>query len=464
MGELPHIIPEFARAIAKAGGRALLVGGCVRDRFLGADSEDHDLEVFGLDLDTLESTLAAFGKVITVGRSFGVLMVQGHEIDFSVPRQDNKIGRTHKDFRCEFDPNMSFEEAARRRDLTINSMGLDPLTEELFDPHGGQGDLREKRLRATDVQTFPEDPLRALRVAQFLARFEFEPDAELHTLCSQSDLLELPGERLWGELKKLLLLSPRPSLGLDFLRTTDLLRFFPELKSMVGVPQDATWHPEGPVWDHTLMVVDEAAKLRTDDEQEDLLLMYGALCHDLGKPLTTFTDEEGRVRSPNHSDKGVPPTESFLERLRAPHQFVDRVCALVRHHLAPALLTQPEVTPRAYRRLARRLGEAGVSMLQLERVARADHLGRTTPEALAREYAAGPKFLAESARLQIEMEPEPAVVQGRHLLERGLQAGPHFALILERCREIQEETGSRTPGVVLTRYEADFGALQDTPG
>ena len=462
MQDLPDFILEFARAIDDAGGRALLVGGTVRDRLLGTKSEDFDFEIYHLDIDRLESALAPFGKISTIGRAFGVLMVHGYDVDFSVPRKDNKIGRTHKDFRCEFDPDMSFADAARRRDLTINSMGVDPLNGQVFDPYGGAEDLRAGRLRATDRDTFTEDPLRALRVAQFIARLEFEADEELRELCSSMDLSDLPGERLWAEFQKLLLLGKQPSLGLEFLRSAALLKFFPELEALVGVPQDATWHPEGPVWEHTLMVVDEAALLRTGDLNEDLLLMYGALCHDLGKPATTFTDEEGRVRSPNHADEGLLPTETFMQRLRAPHDLVRQVQAVVRHHLAPALLTRQNASPRAYRRLARKLGEAGVSTTQLERVARADHFGRHTPDALARVDQSGPAFLAEVERLEIECQAEPPVVQGRHLMARGLAPSAHFKVLLDRCREIQEETGSKDPEEILVRYESEFGALSDS--
>ncbi|MFN0059184.1 MAG: CCA tRNA nucleotidyltransferase [Planctomycetota bacterium] len=448
--QLPDYVLEYTRAIAAAGGRALIVGGYVRDTLLGLDSKDYDFEVSGLDMDQLEQVLRRFGEVITVGRTFGVLMLKSQQhIDFSVPRRDNKVGRGHADFRCEFDPHMSFADAARRRDLTMNSMGLDPLTGEIIDPHGGQRDLAARRLRATDPASFGEDPLRAVRVAQFRARFEMEPDAELAKLCAEISLDDLSGERLWTELEKLFLKSRRPSLGLEFLRTTGLLRFFPELAAMVDVPQDPIWHPEGDVWVHTMLVVDEAARARTGVVADDLLLLYGALCHDIGKPLTTFTDAEGRVRSPNHEPEGVTPALQFLARLRAPRQFSEQVGLLVRYHLAPATLPKQDSSPRAYRRLARRLGAGQISLEFLWRLARADHFGRTTPDALAREFPAGDAFLAMSKGLRIAAAAPRDVVLGRHLLERGLQPGPAIGVILDRCREIQDETGSENASEIL---------------
>ncbi|MGH9334486.1 MAG: CCA tRNA nucleotidyltransferase, partial [Vicinamibacteria bacterium] len=213
----------MAEVLAREGGRALIVGGFVRDRLLGIESREIDIEVFGLSFAELEGVLSTFGEVIHVGKAFGVFRVKGLGIDFSLPRRDSKIRPGHTGFEVEYDPEMSFAEAARRRDLTINSMGLDPMTLEYLDPHGGRKDLREKRLRATDRNHFPEDPLRGLRVAGFAARFEMAPDEELKKLCSELDLSELSAERVFVELGKLLLRSEKPSIGFELLRETRLL-------------------------------------------------------------------------------------------------------------------------------------------------------------------------------------------------------------------------------------------------
>jgi tRNA nucleotidyltransferase (CCA-adding enzyme) len=442
----PKVV-EIARAIRSAGGRALLVGGCVRDRLLGQESKDQDVEVFGLDLPALDAVLARFGEVIAIGRAFGVLQIKGVAIDFSLPRRDSKVGAGHKGFTIAFDPGLDFATAARRRDLTINSIGFDPLSEEILDPHGGRADLQLGVLRATDPAHFSEDPLRGLRVAQFAARFEMRVDPELARLCRALDLSELSGERVLEEWRKLLLKGVRPSLGLEFLRETDLLRFFPELAALVGVPQDPEWHPEGDCWVHNQMVVDEAARLR-DGGPDDAVLMFGALLHDVGKPPTTVT-ENGRVRSPSHDVRGVPLAAAFLERMRAPTELVARVSAMVEHHLAPALFVKNGATAKGYRRLARKLASAGASVELLLRVARADHLGRTTDEALARRFPAGDEFLAKARELAVEQKPPRDVVLGRHLIARGLTPGVEFGQILERCRELQDETGWDDPERIL---------------
>jgi tRNA nucleotidyltransferase (CCA-adding enzyme) len=439
---------RVADAVARAGGRAVLVGGCVRDRLLGIESKDLDVEVFGLRYAELERLLSELGEVIQVGKTFGVFRVKGLDADFSLPRRDSKVGPGHTGFDVAYDPDMSFAEASRRRDLTMNSIGLDPLTLEYLDPYGGRRDLREKRLRATDPRHFPEDPLRGLRVAAFAARFEMAPDEELLKLCEELDLSELSAERILGELEKLLLKSERPSIGFELLRRTKLLRFFPEIEAMVGVPQEPDWHPEGDVWVHTLMVLDEAAKLKTGED--DLALLYGALAHDFGKPATTSI-VGGRITSREHDVTGAAIAEGFLERLRAPRELTLKVKALVRHHLAPALYHKNGASAKAYRRLARDLAAAEVSPDLLLRVATADHLGRTTDDAFARRFPSGDHFKKMMESLAIAEEAPKDVVLGRHLIALGLSPGPEFGKILAECRDVQDETGWDDPERILDR-------------
>ena len=275
----------IAEAIRARGGRAIAVGGFVRDSLLGrpeSDAKDLDVEVFGLTAPELESVLRGFGEVLAFGRSFPVMRVVGLEIDFSLAR------------------GADFAEAARRRDLTIHAIGLDPLSGEILDPLGGRADLAARVLRAADARYFGSDPLRGLRVMQIAARFAMEPDAELVALCAALDLSDLPGERLRVEFDKLLLGAQQPSRGLEVLRRTHLLRFFPELAA-----------PGGDVWAHTERALDAAARLRTGGAG-DSPLMYAVLCRDFG----------------------AAAARRFLERLRAPNALIDQVCALVEHHRA----------------------------------------------------------------------------------------------------------------------------------
>ena len=372
---------------------------------------------------------------------------KGLDVDFSLPRIDSKVGAGHRGFDVKTNPDLDFETAARRRDITINAIGFDPLTEAYLDPHGGRSDLEQGCLRATDPAHFAEDPLRGLRVAQFAARLEMTVDTELIELSHALPLNEVAPERVFEEFRKLLLKGRRPSLGFEFLRASTLIRFFPEIESLIGVQQDTVWHPEGDVWVHTMMVIDEAAKLRTDDP-DDLALMLGALCHDFGKPDVTEVARE-RVRSPGHDSQGEPHTERFLTALRAPRALVEQVKALVRHHLAPALFIQNEARAKGYRRLARKLDTAGVNMTLLYLVARADHLGRTTEEAMARQFPAGEAFLERAKGFLVDRESRKDVVRGRHLIAHGIEPGPRFREILDHCRELQDEHGWEDPDRLL---------------
>lgn len=437
----------MARAIHDAGGRALLVGGYVRDTLLEIPSKDADIEVFGLSLNALEDVLSRFGKVMHIGKAFGVLRVKGVDADFSLPRRDSKVGRGHKGFRVTYEPDMSFAEAVRRRDVTINSIGYDVSTSEVLDPLGGLEDLDAKVLRAADPRHFAEDPLRGLRVARFAACFDMTPDEELRRLCSELDLSELSSERVFAELNEILLGAAHPSIAFEFLRDTNLLRFFPEIQSMMETPQDPEWHPEGDVFVHTLMVLDEAAGLRRGDG-DDLALMYGALCHDFGKPGTTEAID-GHIRSRKHDTEGVAVAQAFLRRLKAPADLITKVGVLVRHHLAPGLYYKNGAKAKAYRRLARELEAAGANMELLLRVATADHLGRTTKDALERRYPGGDHFRKQMKTLDLEDEAPKDVVLGRHLIARGLHPGTSFGDILARCREVQDETGWHDPDRIL---------------
>lgn len=452
---VPGAIAPVVKAIAAEGGRALIVGGYVRDHLLapGGGSKDADVEVFGMPLPQLESVLSRFGEVVRVGQAFGVLRVKGIEADFSVPRRDSKVGAGHRGFAIEAAPELDFAEAARRRDLTINSIGYDPAAHQLLDPHGGRADLEAKVLRATDEEHFPEDPLRGLRVAGFAARFEMTPDPALEALCAKLDLSELSPERVLVELDKILLKARRPSIAFRFLAKVGLLDFFPEIAALAGVPQEPDWHPEGDVFVHTLMVIDEAALLRENDAN-DRALMYGALCHDFGKPGTTES-VDGRVRSRGHDVHGVAVAREFLERLRAPHDLIDQVGAIVRYHLAPGAYPRQGAKPRAYRRLARELEAASVTMELLLRVSVADFMGRTTPEAYARRYDDGDEFRRQMESLGIEEKAPEDVVKGRHLLDRGMRPGPRFGAILARCRDVQDRTGWTDPQRILDEVAKD---------
>ncbi len=441
---------QVALAVRRAGGRALIVGGYVRDRMLfGVSGGEPDLEVFGLPVKRLERALRRLGPIYRVGRAFPVLRVGGLAVEIALPRRESKTGPGHLGFAVTADPFMDFREAARRRDLTLNAIGFDPLDGEILDPWLGAEDLTRRRMRATDADRFPEDPLRALRVAAFASRFGFTADEELEALCARLDLAELSPERIYDEVSKLLL-GERPSEGFRFLARTGLLRFLPEVEALVGVPQDPEWHPEGDVFVHTLLALDRASEVAPADPEEHRTLLFAVLCHDFGKAVTTRR-HRGRIRSSGHEPAGGPIARRFLERLRAPRRLTDAVEALTRRHLAPALFPRQGAKRGAYRRLARELAAAGTTLEMLLRVSTADRMGRTTADARARRFPAGDAFRARAEELGIFREPPVDAVTGKHVLARDIPPGRAVGRILERARRIGDQSPESDPERILDR-------------
>ena len=441
----------LARAIEAAGGRIVVVGGWVRDALRGVASHDFDLEVFGLGEAAVDTALAGFGFTPRVGRQFPVWRRVRDGLDLAFPRA---AADTYQRARPE-SLDAAFRGASRHRDLRVNAIGWDPLTERLLDPWDGLLDLQEKRLRAVDPETFPADPVRLLRVARLQAVLEAEVDDELARLCRVIALDAVPVERLAGELRRMLLDVPRPSQAFGWLAEIGRLEVFPPLARLAGVPQDPVWHPEGDVLVHTLMVLDRARAIAEElaGEAREVLLL-AALCHDLGKPETT-TREGARVRSLAHEEASAARAGDWLAGLRFAERVVHAVAVLVSHHLSPSQFVAQGAGAKAYRRLARKLAAAGLSLVDLERLARADHLGRTTEAALAGRYEAGDKFLAAAAAAEVREAPRADVVSAKALIERGVTPGPELGRRLRRCREIEDETGWREPERILARCLAE---------
>lgn len=451
---VPDVLESLARGIAEVGGRALVVGGAVRDRLLGRPGHDLDLEVFGLDEATLGDALGEFGLVGPVGRQFATWRDARSGLDVALPRGSHEASGASLD--------AAFREASRHRDLTVDAIGWDPLEGRLLDPWRGIRDLEQRRLRAVDRTTFGADPLRVLRVARLAASLEAEVDPVLERLCATIDLAALPVERVAGELLRMLVGPRAPSRAFRVLSRMGQLEVFAPLPPLRGVPQDPEWHPEGDVWTHTLLCLDRAAELgRGLVPEERTVLLLAVLCHDLGKPATTRV-EGGRIRSLGHEGESARRTTEWLEALRLSERRIRAVTALVAHHLAPVLLVAQDAGPRAYRRLARRLAEADVSIVSLERVARADHWGRTTPDAADRRFVAGDRFLAAAEAASVRQGIGRDVVSARALMRRGVAAGPELGRLLARCREIQDETGWADPERIIVRAlresSADDGA------
>jgi len=448
MSEVPLRIVKIAERVKEHGGRALLVGGCVRDQLMGIDPKDWDLEVYGIEPARLRELLTDFGPVNAVGEAFKVYKL-GPELDVSMPRRDRKSGEGHRGFVIEGDPSMTVYDATQRRDFTVNAILKDPLNGEIIDPFNGVSDIRRKTLRAVSAETFVEDSLRVLRAAQFAARFEFEIEEGTVAICRQIELSDLPAERIWGEIEKLLLRANRPSLGLQWLkdlRVTEQL--FPQVQAIVDVPQEPEWHPEGDVFVHTKLTLDRARELIEDLEYpRKVTVMLAALAHDFGKPATTeFID--GRWRSRGHEEAGVEPTQVLLDSLNVHtlngYDVRSQVLALVREHLKPGefFKRRDQVGDGAFRRLARKC-----ELDLLYRVAKADSLGRNAewvPRSKWYDTEAQEWFITRARELEVEQHPPAPLLMGRHLLSMGVAPGPRVGQITQAVFEMQLDGRVRT--------------------
>ena len=469
---------EVARIVRAAGGRALLVGGCVRDELLGGTPKDLDLECFGISAPDLQAALAEKFELDLVGASFGVLKLKHLDIDVALPRRETKLGLGHRAFGMEHDPNLSVAEASARRDFTVNAIYRDPLTDEILDPWNGRADLGKRILRHVSDH-FREDPLRVLRGMQFVARFDLDPAPETVEVCRGMTPEGLPSERLFEEWAKLLTKGVKISKGLEFLRATGWVRYYPELERLIGCEQDPEWHPEGDVWNHTLCCLDAFAAKSEEGRgkseagremgDEDLIVGLAVLCHDFGKPATTaFDPVRKRIRSLGHDEAGVEPTRAFLRRLTNEERILKEVPPLVQLHMRPFAMWKDKSSDNAIRRLAAKV----VRIDRLVRVAAADDagigadrvsVGSIDPNASCpalNDSCSAPNdscpalndscltlndplpphcrwLLEQAERLRIADSAPKPIVQGRDLIALGMKPGVRFGKILKAAYEAQ---------------------------
>ncbi len=447
--KIPKIIERISNELLEHHAKAIVVGGSVRDHFLELPIKDYDVEVYGLEkIESLETILAQYGSVNLVGKSFGVLkfVYEGEEYDFSFPRTEEKVAEGHRGFDVTCRGDLSFKEASLRRDFTVNALGYDIEEKAFIDPYGAKDDMQSRTLRHINDKTFTEDPLRVYRAVQFCARFDYVLAEETFKLCKkmveQGMLEELAKERIYIEFKKLLLKSPKPSVGFELMRELGILKYYPELEALIDVPQSPVWHPEGDVWVHTLMCIDKMVTLKIGDEKHDLKMMFAILCHDLGKATHTEITEE-KISAIGHELAGLEPTESFMYRLTDEHDFIKSIFPLVEHHLAPSIYYRGKAKNKTIRRLSTK-----VNIEELVTVARADFLGRTTVESLSGVYKAGDWLLAKAEALDVCNGPPLSLIQGRDLITLGLQPSAEFKKILNRVY------ASQLDGKVSTLEEA----------
>ncbi len=329
-----EIEKEIAKLVKENGGRTFYVGGYVRDKLLNIENKDVDIEVHGISEDTLYKILKSLGTPLAYGSSFGVYSLSGHNIDIALPRSEKLIGKKHTDFRIDVDPFIGYKNACKRRDITINALMMDVLTEEILDYYSGINDLNNKIIRYVDKDSFVEDPLRVLRVAQFAARLQFKVDEDTIDLCKNIDLSYLSRERIEEELRKALLKANKPSIFFDILNKMNQLSYwFKEVEDLINIKQDPVYHPEGDVYIHTMQVLDRCAKYR-DVVSDAYSFMLLGLTHDFGKTITS-EEIDGRIHAYNHEIDGVPLVETFLKRISNRKDVIKYVKNMVTMHMEP---------------------------------------------------------------------------------------------------------------------------------
>lgn len=424
MKSIAEIIAEYVDA---AGGRTYYVGGFVRDRILGIDNKDVDIEVHGIEPERLFSVLEEVGQPITFGKSFGVYSLRGETIDIAMPRTERAIGSGHRDFEVDVDPFIGTEKAARRRDFTINSIMEDVMTGEIVDHFGGRKDLAGGVIRHVDPDTFAEDPLRVLRAAQFAARFEFSIAAETIELCKGIDLSTLSKERVEDELRKALLKAEKPSVFFETLLEMEQLDvWFPEIRQLIGIEQDPIYHPEGDVWVHTMEVIDRAAAFR-DKVSEPYSFMLLALTHDFGKILTT-AEKNGRIHAYKHETEGLPLVESFVKRITGEKDVINYVSNMVPLHMKPNVAAYSKPSLKS----TNRMFDEAVAPEDLIWFAMADKpvMAGTEP------FSGDSGFLFERLRAYEKTMVAPHVM-GRDLIDAGLEPGENFTEILAYAHKLR---------------------------
>ncbi len=422
----------------------LFVGGFVRDLALNVPSKDVDLEVYGLSYAQIATALRPAFHIGQVGQSFSVIKVD-NEIDLAIPRRERKIGVGHCAFEVTPDSTMTFQEAASRRDFTVNAIGM-RLDGSFCDPYDGLGDLKRGILRAP-TERFCEDPLRVLRGVQFAARFGFSMEARTVEFCRRvlPEFGTLSAERIYGELEKWAVKGTYPEKGLDVLRETGWIACFPELARMTETEQDPKIHPEGDVWTHTRQVCIATAELAHTEKLPDterLLLMLSALLHDVGKPATFRKNEDGTISMPKHAEVGKKIATEMLSRLRAPISVMKAVQSLVGVHDFHA---HREATPAHVRHLSVLLTPANIRLWRLLAVADAAGRGVTLD---FQDWV----DLAQKWNV-LEQQPTP-ILLGRDLETLGIRPGKQMGEILREAWNAQLDG-------IFTEHEGGMAWLRE---
>lgn len=405
-----------------------LVGGCVRDEFLNIPTNDIDICLVGVTSSTknvVMNVLNSFNFVKSVaeevGKEFPVWIADIEDIgkvDFALARGEKSTGNSHRDFSISID-GVSIEQDLLRRDITINSMAANVLTGMLVDPFNGLEHLLKGIAHPTS-EAFSEDPLRVIRAARFIARFNLTPSKELIKICRELTPSSISKERIGTEFTKAMKKAVKPSLFFHFLNEVGWLELlFKEVHDLIGVKQSPVHHPEGDAFTHTMMCVDEA---------NDFFTRVVMLCHDLGKINTTVINGS-KITAHGHEKASVPLTLDMLSRIKFENKkFRDKVATLVESHM---IHTQ-QISEKVIRKTLRKLLSVGLNFSDLVEVCRCDVSGRLPLKGFT------PDIGQERAQELIDNNLMEPVVTGAKLLEIGMSPGKSVGVAVKKALELQD--------------------------
>lgn len=387
----PQSLNTIFNKLYKHHIQPVIVGGYIRDALAGIPSNDIDIELYGIDsLQKVEKILQEFGKINSVGKSFGVckLLYKNLDLDFSLPRKDNKIASGHQGFQITIDTHLNFKTAASRRDFTINAIGYDVKNRKILDPYNGRKDLDKKILKAVDNEKFQEDPLRVLRAIVFATRFTMTLEDSLLFTCKEMIrkklLEELPKERIFQELKKLLIKSKNPSKGFYLLKELGGFSFFKEFNNL-----------DNNEYRDILNALDRLKKLDITDEKKFILLAFAVITSKFSNKLT----------------------ENFLHRISNEKKFIEKILQL--HTITFHLENFNEYD---IYKLAKKI--------DIEFYSHYLHVTSNKKEKI--DY-----LFTKAKELHVLHHPIPALIQGKDLIRLGLKPSKKFAMILEQIYEAQ---------------------------
>ncbi len=427
--EFSSLARQVFQAIYDAGGYVYIVGGSVRDKVMNIETcHDVDVEVYHLDYEKLYEVLSQFSHVHTFGKTFAIMQLECLKgYDFALPRQERKIGEKHQDFQITINPNLPIQKAIQRRDLTMNALMYDYHKEEIIDLCGGLVDIQNKVIRCVQPETFIEDPLRVLRVAQFMSRFDMKVENQTFQLCKhmvQQNMLEhLSYERIYAEYCKILM-SDKPSLGFYFLRDIDALPSY--LKALTSTHQRLDYHPEGDVFTHTMLVIDIAALIR-EKVDEPLSFMWACLLHDIGKPLVTTKDGH----APLHNEAGVQVFKDV--KMITSKQQRKYIETMIMYHMHLMNMSRNHSSDVKYLRLLKKI-EGKVTVNDLIYISCCDKLGRG--KVVQQQYDDFWKYI-EDKRSRLGEQAVKALVTGRDLLNVGFLQTSQMKDILSEAYDMQ---------------------------